>query len=123
MAKRFPVLRTVTSGSFLGLPHQGRGLGREMRAAVLTLAFDRLGAERAETEAFEDNRASQRVTEWIGYRPNGDGSDVRRGERGRTLHYAMDRTDWEARRTAGPPLPDVCVEGLGPEALDMFGLG
>lgn len=122
MAKRFPVLRTVSSGSFLGLPHQGRGLGREMRAAVLTLAFDHLGALRAETEAFEDNRASQRVTEWTGYRPDGDGWDLRRGERARVLRYAMDRADWEARRGAEPPLPAVDVDGLGPEALEMFGL-
>jgi RimJ/RimL family protein N-acetyltransferase len=122
IAKRFPVLRTVTSGSFLGLAHQGRGLGREMRAAVLTLAFDHLGALRAETEAWDDNLASQRVTEWIGYRPNGDGWDLRRGERSRTVHYAMDRADWEARHGAEPPLPTVGVDGIGPEALEMFGL-
>ena len=54
-ATDFPTLRTVTTGSWLGLPHQGHGLGREMRAAVLQLAFEGLGAQRAATEAFEDN--------------------------------------------------------------------
>ena len=35
-----------TTGSWLGGAWQGQGLGTEMRAAVLTLAFDELGAER-----------------------------------------------------------------------------
>jgi hypothetical protein len=34
----------------------------------------------------------------------------------------MDRADWEARHGAEPPLPTVGVDGIGPEALEMFGL-
>jgi RimJ/RimL family protein N-acetyltransferase len=116
-ATRFPVLRTVRTGSFLGLPHQGRGLGKEMRAAVLHLAFAGLGARRAETEAFEDNVASRRVTESLGYRPNGDRWVVRRGQPARCEGYALDRQVWERDRR-----DDIEVEGLGPEALAMFGL-
>jgi RimJ/RimL family protein N-acetyltransferase len=123
MAREFPLRRTVTTASFLGLAHQGRGLGREMRAAVLALAFDHLGAARAESEAFDDNTASRRVSEWLGYRPNGDHLATRRGERARVVRYALDRDRWEARRAGSPPLPTVTVEGLGSEVLAMFGAG
>ncbi len=116
-AARFPLVRTVGTGSFLGLPHQGRGIGREMRAAVLQLAFDGLGAERAVTSAFEDNLASQHVTVALGYRPNGDEVVPRRDGTGRVLRYVLDRDDWAPRRR-----DDVVVEGLSPEVLEMFGL-
>jgi RimJ/RimL family protein N-acetyltransferase len=107
----------VSTGSFLGLAHQGRGIGREMRAAVLHLAFDGLGARRAETAAFSDNPASRRVTEVLGYRSNGDEVVVRRGEAAVVERFVLDRAAWEAGRR-----DDVVVEGLSPEALDMFGL-
>jgi RimJ/RimL family protein N-acetyltransferase len=116
-AEHFPVLRTVSTGSFLGLAHQRRGLGREMRAAVLHLAFEGLGARRAETEAFEDNVASRRVTELLGYRPNGDRWVLRRGQPARCERYVLDRPAWERDRR-----DDIEVQGLGPEALAMFGL-
>ena len=40
---RFPVTRSVLTGSWLVQRHQGRGVGKEMRAAVLHLAFAGLG--------------------------------------------------------------------------------
>ena len=39
-AEAFAIHRTVATGSWLGLQFQGRGFGKEMRAAVLGLAFD-----------------------------------------------------------------------------------
>ena len=45
-ATHFRVTRTVESGSWLGQGAQGRGLGTEMHAAVLHLAFDGLGGDR-----------------------------------------------------------------------------
>jgi hypothetical protein len=56
------VTRTVETGSRLGRWYQGRGLGREMRSAVLHLAFDGFGAERAVSCAYADNGASLAVT-------------------------------------------------------------
>lgn len=50
-AHEFPLLRTVHSGSWLTQSVQGRGIGREMRAAILLLAFDHLGAAAALSEA------------------------------------------------------------------------
>ena len=60
--------RSVRSGSWLTASAQGRGLGVEMRAAVLHLAFAGLGALEAQTSAWIDNEASQRVSLRLGYR-------------------------------------------------------
>ncbi len=49
-ARDFPVVREVTTSSWLGLRHQRQGFGTEARAGLLTLAFDHLGAEAAVTE-------------------------------------------------------------------------
>src|SRR4051794_31936049 len=45
----FPVLGQFVTGSWLGRAFQGRGVGREMRTAVLHLGFAGLGATRALT--------------------------------------------------------------------------
>lgn len=73
-ARRFSATRTVHTGSWLGRSFQGAGFGKEMRAAVLALAFDGLGAQFAETEAFLDNVASNAVSRGLGYADNGFGS-------------------------------------------------
>lgn len=78
-AKEFPITREVSSGSWLGVAHQRQGLGTEMRAAVLLLAFDHLGATTARSGAFTDNPASLRISEKLGYRRDGANTHVRRG--------------------------------------------
>ena len=75
----FGVTRQVGSGSWIGLRHQRRGLGTEMRAAVLLFAFDHLGATRARSSAFADNAASHRVSRKLGYHRDGTQTVVRRG--------------------------------------------
>jgi RimJ/RimL family protein N-acetyltransferase len=50
-----------------------------MRAAVLLLAFDHLGATTARSGAYVDNPASLRVSEKLGYRTDGADTWVRRG--------------------------------------------
>jgi RimJ/RimL family protein N-acetyltransferase len=79
-AREFGIVREVSTGSWLGLAHQGRGFGTEMRAAVLMLAFDHLGAVCARSGAFADNAASQRVSAKLGYAGDGSTTHVRRGE-------------------------------------------
>lgn len=96
--EEWKVTRTVETGSWLGRAHQGRGIGREMREAVLHLAFDGFGAARATTSAFADNPASLGVTRAVGYRPNGDERFARDGAVVLQQHFAMDRPDFEARR-------------------------
>ena len=114
--EEFPVYRTVSSGSWLGREFQGRGIGRLMRQAVLALAFDHLGAAVAETEAFLDNPASNRVSLAIGYEPNGFGRLAPRGAARETQRFRLTAEGWRAR-----PRPEVSVEGLE-AALPLFGL-
>ncbi len=78
-AKAFPITLEVSSGSWLGAGHQGQGFGTEMRAAVLVLAFDHLGATVARSGAFTDNPASLRISEKLGYRRDGTNTRARRG--------------------------------------------
>ena len=67
----FAARRTVESGSWLTLSAQGRGLGTEMRAAILLWAFDALGAAWAESSAAAWNARSLGVSRRLGYRDNG----------------------------------------------------
>src|SRR5207237_8262316 len=72
----FAVTRQVATGSWLGKAYQGRGIGKEMRAGIAQLAFAGLGAQRATSEAFEDNAASLAVSRALGYVENGDDIEV-----------------------------------------------
>jgi RimJ/RimL family protein N-acetyltransferase len=102
----FAVLRSVGTGSWVGLVHQGRGFGTEMRAAVLQFAFDHLGAVEALSGAFVDNPASLRVSEKLGYRPNGVRRHARRGEPAAETQLRLE-PDWFVR-----PGWTLRVEGL-----------
>ena len=112
----FQATRTVSTGSWLGREFQGRGVGKMMRQAVLALAFDHLGAEVAETEAFIDNPASNKVSLAIGYQPNGFGRLSPQGTPRETQRFRMTLDDWRGR-----PRPEVLVEGLE-ACLELFGL-
>ena len=67
----FAVLREVMTGSVVRPDRRGSGVGTAMRAAILSLAFDGLGAKFAQTGAVADNPASLAVTAKYGYEPNG----------------------------------------------------
>jgi RimJ/RimL family protein N-acetyltransferase len=115
-AERYPVFRTVHTGSWLGLPDQGRGVGKLMRQAVLALAFDHLGARLAETSAFLDNHASNKVSLGVGYEPNGFGELAPHGIPRPTQQFRMTLAGWRSR-----PRPKVFVEGLE-ASRPLFGL-
>ena len=101
VANQFRDRRTVETGSWLTHSRQGRGLGKEMRVAVLLWAFDWLGAEYAETAAMAGNPASQGVSEGLGYRRNGiTRHRVAEGEVYDSLLYRLaaadlKRPDWQ----------------------------
>jgi RimJ/RimL family protein N-acetyltransferase len=109
----FATRRVVTTGSWIGQEFQGQGYGKEQRVAVLAFAFDGLRARLAETEAFWDNGASNSVTRWLRYEPNGEGVALRRERADRVLRYRMPRARWEERRARGD-LPEVEIDGLEP---------
>lgn len=115
-AEQFAVRRTVESGSWLGQAYQGRGLGTAMRRMILHLAFAGLGAEFAETAAFEDNTASLAVTRKLGYEPAGDAIWAREGAAVRMLRFRMDRAWWSANVASD----GIAVHGLEP-CLPLLG--
>jgi RimJ/RimL family protein N-acetyltransferase len=115
-AVNFPVSRTFSTGSWLGQAHQGKGIGKEMRAAILHLGFDGLGAQRAESGAKDDNVSSIGVSRALGYDDNGDEVFVVGGEAQREVRFVMSRAQWEQRRR-----DDIVIEGLAP-CLAFLGL-
>jgi len=116
MARSFSVRRTVVTASWMGRAYQGRGYGTEMRAAVLALAFEGLGAEVAESGYLEGNAASAGVSAKLGYVDNGE--EVRAVGRERVVEHRLKvgRDTW--RRDLVP----VTIEGLEP-CLKLFGIG
>jgi RimJ/RimL family protein N-acetyltransferase len=116
MARNFAIRKTVVTASWLGRAYQGRGYGTEMRAAVLALAFEGLGAELAESGYFEGNAASARVSAKLGYTDNGEEVLAVGHERGVEHRLKVGRDTW--RRDLVP----VTIEGLDP-CLKLFGVG
>lgn len=116
-ADDFGDLRTAETGSWLGRAHHGRGIGTEMRAAVLHLAFVHLGALAVTSAAFVDNVASQRVSMATGYQPNGTSFALRRGERDEQIRFLLTADRWPEVR----PGFAIEVEGFEP-CRSLFGL-
>ncbi len=110
-------LRTVDSSSFLTGAARGRGLGKQMRAAVMALAFGPLGAQFAITSAWSDNHASLGVSRALGYVDNGVTTHRRGDVAGEMAHLRLTREQWMA---SGWP-EQVTHTGVE-ECLVFFGL-
>lgn len=67
----FAHTRHVETGSWLGLPHQGKGTGTLMRQLAVGFAFDELGALSCGSGYIVGNHASSAVSRKTGYRENG----------------------------------------------------
>ncbi len=87
-----------------------------MRAAVLHLAFEGLGAQHAVSGAFENNAASLGVSRKLGYRDDGIERHIVRGDPAVARRLRLTRADWQAARS----IP-VEIHGL-PPCLPFFGL-
>ncbi len=98
-------IATFETGSWLGRIHQGRGIGKVMRAAVVAFAFDYLQADMIASGAFVDNVASQRVSVATGYKLIRTDTVPRRGIDAAHLHYELRRDQWE--RTGNRQLTEV----------------
>ena len=113
-AKQFGSTRRATTGSWLGAPWQRRGLGAEMRTAVLTLLFDGLHGREAASGAVVGNEASLAVSRKLGYVETGLSAVSPRGKP--VPHHDLVLTPERFRR-----LVDVRMEGL--DGLDsLFGV-
>ncbi len=107
-ARDFGNRRVVTSGSYLRLDVQGRGIGTLMRQMILVLAFDHLGAARAESNAGLGNEASLAVSRHCGYRLDGTQVEMN-GEQRLELQRVVVTPDTFVR-----PVASVAVGGLTP---------
>lgn len=114
-AERFAERRTVHSGSWLTRDAHGRGYGRLMRQAMLVLAFDHLGAERAESAAAVENHRSAAVSRACGYEDNGIQMSTEPGPV--TLQQRFLVTPDTLRRPDAP----VEVEGVTQELKALLG--
>lgn len=113
----FSTLRTVDSSSFLVGAARGSGLGKQMRAAALALAFGPLGARSAVSSSWTDNHAALGVSHALGYVDNGVVPYRRGGVAGEMAHLRLSRETWLASRW--PEL--VTVSGVE-DCLVFFGL-
>lgn len=114
------VLRTVETGSWLGLSHQGRGIGTRMRALMLELLFDGLGARAVTSGAWADNRASRAVSERVGYADDGSEEKARDGVATRYQRYRLTRERWDGVRAANLALLGAPVTLDGADRLREF---
>jgi len=106
----FPHRREVSTGSWLGEQWQRQGLGTEMRAAVLSLAFTGLGAQTAVSAAWEHNDSSLGVSRKLGYVETGTRLSQPRAE---PLVHRVLRLDRTAFRSP-VPVELAGLEGLAP---------
>jgi RimJ/RimL family protein N-acetyltransferase/predicted GNAT family acetyltransferase len=111
--ERFAERHSVDTGSWLGARWQGQGLGTEMRAAVLALAFTGLGAEVATSGAIEGNPASLGVSQRLGYEVVGAHTVSPRG-------IPVEHVDLELRRERFRSPVEVEIAGLA-GLLELFG--
>ena len=114
MAVNFAVLRIVKTGSWLGLAHQGKGIGTEMRSAILHFAFEALGAVEAHSGGFIDNESSLAVSRALGYEENGRRTVSRRGIPTEMIELRLDRSRWREKTHL-----EVEIQGFE-ECRDMF---
>ncbi|GAA3116162.1 RimJ/RimL family protein N-acetyltransferase [Kribbella aluminosa] len=103
----FSTFGTVTSFSWLSVDHRGRGLGKEMRQAILHLAFEGLGAKEASSDAFVDNLGSNAISRSLGYAPDGFDWATRRGEPALLNRWRLNRQTWEQHRRSDIELHNV----------------
>ena len=104
---RFAAHGTITTFSWLSSGLRGRGIGREMRGAILHLAFDGLGAKEAGSDAFVDNAGSNGISRALGYEENGTTWDTRRGVSAPLQCWKLTREAWQRRRR-----DDIVLDGI-----------
>lgn len=103
--------RDVVTRSWSGHRYQGLGYGKEMRSAVLALAFEGLGALRAVTKVREGNAASIGVTRSLGYTLVRSRDVMSRGAPTKTHTYELHLDTWLMTRAQRP---EVSWTGLEP---------
>ena len=115
-AENYRVTKTIETGSWLGLRHQGRGIGTLMRQTICQFAFDCLDAAELTSGAWTDNAASLAVSRKVGYAPNGQRREERRAGEVAIMQHLVLTPAGLVRHGL-----EIAVEGL-PEVRAFFGL-
>ncbi len=103
----FDAFGTVESTSWVSSDARQRGIGIEMRAAILHLAFEGLGAAEAHSEAAVDNAGSNRVSERLGYEHNGTSWATHQGQPVLGQRWRLGREAWALQRR-----DDIAMSGV-----------
>ena len=114
--ENYLVTKTMETGSWLGLHHQGQGIGTLMRQTICQFAFDCLDGTELTSGAWTDNRASLSVSRKVGYTPNGQRRLERRAGEVAIMQDLVLTPSGLVRHGL-----DLTVEGL-PEARAFLGL-
>ncbi len=115
--ENYLVTRTGETGSWLGLGHQGHGIGTFMRQNLCAFVFDHLDAEEVTSAAYVDNPASLAVSKKVGYSTNGHFREQRRpGELAISQKLSLNKRDLRRHDF------DLQVDGLDP-VRQLLGLG
>jgi len=94
-AENFSSVRIFGTSSWLGLAHQGKGFGKELRSGLLDLGFNGLQARQARTNALAHNGASIGVTRSMGYKEIGTSMRKVGDDEVPSLSFRLDRQTWE----------------------------
>ena len=103
----FDSFGTVESSSWVSSDVRRRGIGTEMRSAILHLAFEGLGAEEAHSEAAVDNVGSNGISERLGYERNGTAWATHDGQPVLGQRWRLGRETWAAQRRN-----DIAMSGV-----------
>lgn len=112
----FDAFGTVESTSWVSSDVRQRGIGTEMRSAILHLAFDGFGATEAHSEGGVDNVGSNAVSERLGYERNGMAWATQHGEPVLGQRWRLQRATWQARRR-----DDITMSGVA-ECRKVLGI-
>lgn len=106
---------TVETTSWVSTDARRRGIGSEMRSAILHLAFDGLGAKEAHSEAAVDNVGSNGVSERLGYERNGTAWATHQGKAVLGQRWRLERETWAAQRRTDIEMSGIegCRQVLG----------
>lgn len=114
-SKDFAVTGECSTGSWVGLRYHREGIGSQMRAAVIHLAFAGLGATDVVSSAYADNPASLGVSAKLGYTDDGYARHAVQGRLRISRRLRLTRAAWEQHDRV-----PVTIEGLAP-CLPMLG--
>lgn len=93
---------TATTGSWINKKYWKKGYITEAKIPILDFAFNKLNLRRLETEAFEENKASNNMSKKLGYVYEGKKRKGAKAKADGKIHdvsiYGLLKEEWKRRR-------------------------